>query len=208
MFGRASNLPQVSPSTARLPPAASSLLSSVASQAYTPTNGTATPPRQSITSSTTSPLTFSTNLASFTSTLHSHALTFALFTSKSNIVTYQVQQAFERIAQEEKRRRMGQHAGKGGDVAFVEVDVDMPTGMEVAKRYGVDDTPGYAFFRGEEKVRTCEELSVSRSDVFVCRYCNLARQTRRTCTKRLGSRYKTTSTDPRVSFSVLTSRRS
>lgn len=68
-------------------------------------------------------------------------------------MTYQVQQAFERIAQEEKRRRMGQYAGKGGDVAFVEVDVDMPTGMEVAKRYGVDDTPGYAFFRGEEKVR-------------------------------------------------------
>lgn len=28
----------------------------------------------------------------------------------------------------------------------------MPTGMEVAKRFGVDDTPGYAFFKGEEKV--------------------------------------------------------
>lgn len=38
-------------------------------------------------------------------------------------------------------------------MAFVEVDVDMPTGMEVAKRYGVVDTPGYAFFKGEEKVR-------------------------------------------------------
>lgn len=152
MFGRASNLPHASTS-ARIPPTASSLLSSVASQAYTPSNGTATPPQQSITSSTTSPLTFSTNLASFTSTLHSHALTFALFTSKSTIITYQVQQAFERIAQEEKRRRTGQQAGKGGDVAFVEVDVDMPTGMEVAKRYGVVDTPGYAFFKGEEKVR-------------------------------------------------------
>ncbi|KAJ9111876.1 hypothetical protein QFC20_002463 [Naganishia adeliensis] len=151
MFGRASNLPHASTS-ARIPPTASSLLSSVASQAYTPSNGTATPPQQSITSSTTSPLTFSTNLASFTSTLHSHALTFALFTSKSNIITYQVQQAFERIAQEEKRRRTGQQAGKGGDVAFVEVDVDMPTGMEVAKRYGVVDTPGYAFFKGEEKI--------------------------------------------------------
>lgn len=152
MFGRASNLPYASaPSGSRIPPTASSLLGSVAAQAYTPTNGTATPPQQSITSSTTSPLTFSTNLASFTSTLHSHALTFALFTSKSNIVTYQVQQAFERIAQEEKRRRAEQ-SGKGGDAAFVEVDVDMPTGMEVAKRFGVDDTPGYAFFKGEEKV--------------------------------------------------------
>jgi hypothetical protein len=132
-------------------PMASSLLNSVASQAYTPGNGTATPPQQSITSSTTSPLTFSTNLASFTSTLHSHALTFTLFTSKSDIVTRQVQNVFEKIAQEEKRRRGGQGA-KGGDVAFVEVDVDMPTGREVAKRYEVLDTPGYAFFKGDQKV--------------------------------------------------------
>lgn len=134
----------------RLSAMASSLLNGVASQAYTSSNGTATPPQQSVTSSMTSPLTFSSNLASFTSTLHSHALTFALFTSKSDIVTRQVQTSFEQIAWEEKRRRAG--GGKGGDLAFVEVDVDMPTGKQVAEKYGVTETPGYAFFKADEKV--------------------------------------------------------
>ncbi|KAJ9110651.1 hypothetical protein QFC19_001480 [Naganishia cerealis] len=141
----------------QMSPMASSLLNSVASQAYTPSsNGTDTPPQQSITSSTTSPLTFSTNMASFTSTLHSHAATFALFTSKSDIVTRQVQQVFEGIAREEKQRRGAGGAGATGhtaDVAFVEVDVDMPSGKEVASRYGVLDTPGYAFFKGDQKTQ-------------------------------------------------------
>ncbi|KAJ9126117.1 hypothetical protein QFC24_002390 [Naganishia onofrii] len=139
-------------------PMANSLLASVAAQAssFTPSNnnGTATPPQQSITSSTTSPLTFSTNLASFTSTLHSHTATFALFTSRSDIVTRQVQQVFEGIAQDEKKRRQGgSGAAAGGDVAFVEVDVDMPSGKEVASTYGVLDTPGYAFFKGDQKIQ-------------------------------------------------------
>lgn len=158
-------------------PLASSLLGSVAAQASSYNgNGTATPPQQSITSSTTSPLTFSTNLASFTSTLHSHAATFALFTSKSDIVTRQVQQVFEGIAQEEKRRR---RSGQG-DIAFVEVDVDMPSGKEVAEKYGVLDTPGYACFKGDQKVRSVGNRSASSETLnmtdFLFRLHNLARR--------------------------------
>lgn len=70
-------------------------------------------------------------------------------------MTRQVQQVFEGIAQDEKKRRQGRSgAAAGGDVAFVEVDVDMPSGKEVASTYGVLDTPGYAFFKGDQKVRS------------------------------------------------------
>jgi hypothetical protein len=147
---------------------ASSLLNGVASQSYTSSNGTATPPQQSITSSLSSPLTFCSNLASFTSTLHSHGMTFTLFTSKGDIITRQVQTSFEQIAQEEKRRRQAGHAGgKKADLAFVEVDVDMPSGKLVADKYGVSDTPGYAFFKGDEVVSRLQWGRGMQADCFL-----------------------------------------
>lgn len=174
---------------------ASALLNGVTSQAYTSSSGTATPPQQSVTSSMTSPLTFASNIASLTSTLHSHALTFALFTSKSDIVTRQVQTAFEQIAQEEKQRRRAA-GGKGVDLAFVEVDVDMPTGKEVASKYGVVDTPGYAFFKGDEKVGFHAKTGgrAERWLMMASRLCSLDRRPRRNCARLSGNRSRNSST--------------
>jgi len=124
---------------------AAGLLSSVASQAQASGSGSATP------QSTPKPaLTPVTSVSHFTSILSQHTAVIANFTNTPGCPPCRaIKPAYETIAEEYST----QYASRG--VCFVDIELGVGEGRDLASRYGVSATPTFIFFKDGKKA---EEL--------------------------------------------------
>lgn len=128
------------------PSLASTLLQSVAGQA-TGLSTAANVPSKQIPNPETSPLTLVSSTANFHSILSQHSAVVVNFTNTSSCPPCRViKPVYESIA--------GYHAAIYGakGARFVEVELGIGQGREIAGAYGVQATPTFMFFKNGEKV--------------------------------------------------------
>ena len=124
---------------------AAGLLSSVASQAQASGSGSATP--QSTPKPALIPVT---SVSHFTSILSQHTAVIANFTNTPGCPPCRaIKPAYETIAEE----YTSQYASRG--VCFVDIELGVGEGRDLASRYGVSATPTFIFFKDGKKA---EEL--------------------------------------------------
>ena len=135
-------------------PLASSLLSSVAGQATAPTP-TATP------SPETSPLTLVSSSSNFDSILKQHSAVVVNFTNTPGCPSCRViKPVYEAIAS----NNADSH---GQAVRFVEVELGIGEGRDIASRYQVQATPTFMFFHDGKKVDELKGASKKELEVKV-----------------------------------------
>ncbi|KAK4688020.1 desumoylating isopeptidase 1, partial [Tremellales sp. Uapishka_1] len=137
-----SSLPTPPISGANTPyPLASSLLSAVAAQATTDTPPPVPPTPE------TSPLTLVTSLSNFTSILRQYSAVVVNFTNTAGCAPCRViKPIYESLASE----YASTYGAKGA--RFVEVELGVGEGRDIASRHGVSATPTFIFYRNGKKV--------------------------------------------------------
>jgi thiol-disulfide isomerase/thioredoxin len=124
---------------------AAGLLSSVAAQAQASSSGSGTP--QSTSKPALIPVT---SVSHFTSILSQHTAVIANFTNTPGCPPCRaIKPAYETIAEEYN----SQYASRG--VCFVDIELGVGEGRDLASRYGVSATPTFIFFKDGKKA---EEL--------------------------------------------------
>jgi len=126
---------------------AAGLLSSVASQAQASGSGSGSGKPQSTTKPALIPVT---SVSHFTSILSQHTAVIANFTNTPGCPPCRaIKPAYETIAEEYN----SQYASRG--VCFVDIELGVGEGRDLASRYGVSATPTFIFFKDGKKA---EEL--------------------------------------------------